>query len=82
MVQSGSGELPVVEGINKDFWSLFGGPEDEQSYVHGSQILVVRHAQSQENLHWMNNEQGDLAQLTDDIIYGKLQDCHISEHGV
>lgn len=77
-------ELPVVEGFNSEFFNQFGHPDDAESWLHGSKLLTVRHAQSAENVHWMENDQNDtgMSSLTDDIIYNKLFDCHLSEIGI
>ena len=37
-------ELPVVEGFNSEFFNQNGHPDDAESWLHGSQLLTVRHA--------------------------------------
>ena len=32
------------EGVNKDFFTNFGHPEDADSFAAGSKLLMVRHA--------------------------------------
>ena len=83
MVESGS-QLPAVEGINGQFWSQYGDPNDANSFNHSSKILIVRHAESEENKHGRESsvEPGDLSQYTDEVVYQKLLDCHISDEGV
>ena len=78
------GDLPAIQGVNADFWTKFGDPSDASTYLHSSKIMIVRHAQSEENAHGetRTHEMGDLSQYTDELIYQRLQDCHISEFGV
>ena len=42
----------------------------------------MRHAESEENLHMKTHEYGDAEGFSDDEIYNKLFDCHLSENGV
>lgn len=43
---------PQIDGVNKDFFKNFGHPDDPSSFVSNSKLLMVRHAQSLENVHW------------------------------
>jgi len=70
--------LPVIEGINKNFFSDFGHPEDDESFLCKSKLLTVRHAESEENVLMMTHEYGSPEGFSDDLIYNTLFDCHLS----
>ena len=77
-------KLPVVEGVNSNFFkdgvdTGYGSPFDSESWLSRSQMLLVRHAESEENaFHARTGEKT----MTDDVIYNLLQDCHLTDKGI
>ena len=56
---------------------------DSDSWLSQSQFLVVRHAQSEENQYWEQEESvKDRTNLPEEVIYNIFLDCRLSEAGV
>ena len=72
-------ELPQIEGVNKDFFVKYGRPDDPDSFLSKSKIIMVRHAKSMENMYYESIRDGT---ENDELIYGTLRDCHLSDLGV
>jgi len=36
--------MPMIEGVNKDFFVNFGRPDNPNSFLAESKLLMVRHA--------------------------------------
>ena len=81
-------KLPVVEGVNSEFFkdgvdTGYGSPFDPESWLSRSQLLLVRHAESEENaFHARTGNSCKDKTMTDDVIYNLLQDCHLTDKGI
>ena len=43
------GQTPEIVGINERFFEKYGHPDDANSWLFNSKLLIVRHAQSTSN---------------------------------
>lgn len=76
--------LPKIEGMNETFWEDFGHPDDPDSFLHQSNLLMIRHAVSEENKYGLELvERGvDKSMMPpEEVIRDRLHDCRLAFWG-
>ena len=78
-------QLPKIEGINETFWDDFGHPEDPNSFLYNSNLLMIRHAVSEENKYGIDlkaeGKEKNSEMPPDEVIRNRLHDCRLAFWG-